>query len=115
MNTKIDFLYRNADNYKMYNECVVEGTLAEDEVKEIISCCDCGEYFIPSQIGLSGMRFSRFDPEVDHCWFELDESGFSATNMKPTENITANELLEAFRKAKGNWNEEKALEDILSD
>ena len=27
MNTKISYLYRDADNYKMPNECVIAGTL----------------------------------------------------------------------------------------
>ncbi len=27
MNTKISYLYRDADNYKMHNKCVIAGTL----------------------------------------------------------------------------------------
>ena len=31
MNTKISYLYRDADNYKMSNECVIIGTLTAEQ------------------------------------------------------------------------------------
>lgn len=106
MNTRIEYLYRDADNYKVGNEVVIEGTLTEAEIEEIIGICDDGGqgtfYFIPRQVGLPEKRFDKIDPDSDHCWFELwkDEwkSSFSETEDAPTEPITAKELLEAFRK-----------------
>lgn len=75
MNTKISYLYRDASNYKIQNECIVRGLLTDAQIKAILDCRD-GDNFIPSQVGLPEKRFDRFDPEEDTCWFELDESGF---------------------------------------
>lgn len=83
MNTKISYLYRDADNYKKVNECVIAGALTAEQICAIKDCCDMGEYFIPSQVGLPERRFDRYDPAVDHCWFELDEDSFSETIEPP--------------------------------
>ena len=72
MNTKISYLYRDADNYKVYNECIVQGEISEEKNKQILDCCDMGEYFIPRQVGLPERKFDKYDTEVDHCWFELN-------------------------------------------
>ena len=69
MNTQIRYLYRDASNYKVENECVVTGTFTQEQIAQIMDCCDLGEYFIPSQVGLPEQRFDRYDPEEDHCWF----------------------------------------------
>ena len=31
MNTKINYLYRDADNYKVRNECVIHGEMTEEQ------------------------------------------------------------------------------------
>lgn len=66
MNTKISYLYRDADNYKRYNECIVAGTLSANQICTILDCCDMGEYFIPGQVGLPERRFDPYDPQADH-------------------------------------------------
>ena len=38
MNTKLNYLYRDADNYKMPNSCVVIGEISEAQIAEVISC-----------------------------------------------------------------------------
>ena len=68
MNTKISYLYRDADNYKRYNECIVAGTLSANQICTILDCCDMGEYFIPGQVGLPERRFDPYDPQADHGW-----------------------------------------------
>ena len=106
MNTKISYLYRDADNYKMSNECVIIGTLTAEQVHTIRDCCDMGEYFIPRQVGLPECRFDRYNPEADHCWFELDEDSFSETTELPTVALTATELLNRFEGCRNNWQDE---------
>ena len=103
MNTKISYLYRDADNYKMRNECVITGTLTAEQARTIRACCDMGGYFIPRQVGLPERRFDRYDPAVDHCWFELDEDCFSETIEPPTIALTAAELVDRFEGCKNNW------------
>ena len=88
MNTKISYLYRDADNYKMHNKCVIAGTLTTEQARTIKDSCEMGEYFIPRQVGLPERRFDRYDPAVDHCWFKLDEDCFSET-IEPPMPLTA--------------------------
>ena len=37
INTRISYLYRDADNYKMQNSCVIMGVITEAQIAEIIS------------------------------------------------------------------------------
>ena len=106
MNTKISYLYRDADNYKMHNKCVIAGKLTTEQARTIKDSCEMGEYFIPRQVGLPERRFDRYDPAVDHCWFELDEDYFSETIEPPTVALTATELVNRFEGCKNNWRDE---------
>lgn len=105
MNTKISYLYRDADNYKVHNECIVSGTLSEEQQKIILECLDCGEYFVPHMVGLPETKF-REETEADHIWFELDFDGFQVTTDEPTVSISADELVDVFKQCKGNWENE---------
>lgn len=104
MNTKISYVYRDAHNYKMLNECVVGGIITDEMQAVILDSLDSGEYFIPSQVGLPEKRFAKLT-EADHCWFEMDEYGFEETQAAPTVNITAEALTEAFRSCAGKWDD----------
>ena len=105
MNTQIRYLYRDASNYRVENECVVTGTFTQEQIAQIMDCCDLGEYFIPTQVGLPEQRFDRYDPEEDHCWFELSEDGFEETARPATVGISAEQLVENFAAAKEHWND----------
>lgn len=104
MNTKISYLYRDADNYKSYNECVVPGIITEAQQKRILDSLDEGEYFIPSLVGLPEKKFDKYDPEADHPFFELGRYSFEETSAAPTVEITPEELTEAFEAHKDSWN-----------
>lgn len=99
-NTRITYLYRDADNYKMPNEVVIIGTFTDEEIDEIMSICDQGEYFIPRQVGLPEERFEKLDPQSDHCWFELSRDDFETTDDYCSEPIAAEEVLAAFRRVR---------------
>lgn len=106
MNTRIGYLYRDADNYKQYHEEVLEGEITPEQVQAIAACLDEGENFIPHQVGLPEVRFDTVT-ESDHPWFELSsETGFTLTNDSPTVNITVDELASRFQAAKGCWDDE---------
>lgn len=98
-NTKIVYLYRDADNYKIWNWCIVKGTLTKTEQAEIRSCCDSGEYFYTQEVGLPEEKYEGTDADV--LWLEL--VGFEQTSQKPDVDLTAKELLERFREKKGTW------------
>lgn len=105
MNTKIEYLYRDADNYKVWNTCVVCGEITEQQKETIINSLDGGEYFIPSKVGLPEKRFENYDAEVDHDWFELQKDSFDDTDLPPTVDITASELADSFARWAGRWEE----------
>lgn len=59
MNTKIEYLYRDASNYKKINQVIVSGTFDEAQKESIQDCLSEGEYFIPRQVGFPEMRFDK--------------------------------------------------------
>lgn len=106
-NTRITYLYRDADNYKTLNEVVIQGTFTDEEIDEIMAVCDQGEYFIPRQVGLPEERFEKLDPQSDHCWFEIAREDFEKTSDPWTEPVTAREVLEAFRRIRDTgWDDQ---------
>ncbi len=105
MNTKISYLYRDAYNHKVHNECVIAGELSREQIQSILDCCDMGEYFIPSQVGMPERKFDEYDSEADHCWFEISEDGFERTNQSANIPLTARQLVENFALRKNNWDD----------
>lgn len=104
-NTRVNYTYRDADNYKVHNTCVVKGAMTEDQRLAILDSLHEGEFFIPGKVGLDGEQFSDYDPEVDHPWFELGEYSFELTDSKPNTGMTVTELTERFVQNKGKWEE----------
>ena len=106
MSTKISYLYRDADNYKQYNECIIAGTLSAKQIRAILDCWDMGAYFIPRQVGLPEHRFDTYDPQADHCRFKLAADSFSETRESPMIALTAMELVNHFEGCRNNWQDE---------
>ena len=71
MNTRIHYLYRDADNYKVQNECVILGEMTEEQEQRIIACLDEKEYFVPSRVGMPERKFDT-ETDSDHPWFEWE-------------------------------------------
>ena len=65
MNTKITYLYRDASNYKVWNEQVLKGTITDDQIRIICGCLLDGEFFIPFKVGLPEDRFASWTVD-DH-------------------------------------------------
>ena len=105
VNTKINYLYRDSNNYKVPNTCIIAGEISHDQILQIMECLDMGEFFIPRQVGLPEHRFASWDPDADHCWFELEKSGFEYTDSVPELNMNVQQLVEQFQAAKGNWDD----------
>lgn len=110
-NTRISYLYRDAGNYKQHNEVIVPGTFTPEQIEAIIGCLDAGEYFIPFQIGFPEERCGSIT-EDDHCWFELCEVGFEATDAEANIDMTPDEVVAKFLKAKGNWDDSKEFGEV---
>ena len=101
-NTQIDFLYRDASNYKKWNTVIVKGKMTDDMIESIIDSLEDGEYFIPEQVGLPVERFENFT-EDDHMYCELDKFGFSYVADAPTEDLDIETLCNRFKECKGKW------------
>lgn len=102
MNTKINYLYRDADNYKVRNECIIRGEMTEEQEKRIIGSLDEETYFVPACVGMPEEKFGS-ETEADHPWFEW--CGTEPTERKPTLDIDAEELTVRFEKAGNGWQE----------
>ena len=100
MNTRIHYLYRDADNYKVQNECVILGEMTEEQEQRIIACLDEEEYFVPSRVGMPERKFDT-ETDSDHPWFEWER--IEETGQKPTLEITAEELVKRFEEASKGW------------
>lgn len=102
VNTRIEYLYRDAANWKQHNECVVKGRLTEDEKRAILDSLIDGSDFVPSKIGMPETRFQvHNDDDVET--FELYESGFVPTAAEADLDVTASELARRFGLMKGHW------------
>lgn len=104
MNTKMSYMYRDADNYKSLTEVVISGEITEEQEDRIVAKLDDDTYFIPEQLGLPAKRMDDYpyDPEVDHPYCEL--IGFESTSLDATEDLTVDELVAAFE-AVESWDE----------
>ena len=110
INTKITYLYRDAENFKVWNDCVIPGAITPEQQKAILDCLDKGEYFIPHLVGFPEIKFGGVDdPDLDHPWFEMYASAFEATHVSPTIFVSAPELIEKFSMCKGHWEDLHAL------
>ena len=111
MNTRIEYLYRDADNYKVRNSAVVSGEMpAEEQAYIFANCLDEEKTFIPSKVGLPEKTFVdlgyKYDGEVDHPYFELES--IELTDDQPTVKVTAEQLVERFRAfSDRNWMKEE--------
>ena len=106
-NTKIEYLYRDADNYKVWNECVIEGVLTAEQKKQILDCRQDGEWFIPHMVGLPEKQFEHWDDQSNHSYFELYDWSFTETKLPPTVAVSAEDLTAAFKRCNEvNWQED---------
>ena len=81
VNTRLTYMYRDADNYKVGKEVVFKGIfrLGEDLAPMLLALdrSEGSTSLIPGQVGLDDLQdsftgcASRWDPERDHPWHEV--------------------------------------------
>lgn len=103
-NTKIKYLYRDASNYKVRNQCIVSGAITEEQKRHILDALLDGENFIPEQVDLPAERFGSWTDD-DTAFFELDECGFTLTDEDPTVELNIDKLVANFLAIKGKWDD----------
>jgi len=100
MNTLFSYLYRDACNYKRFNEVIISGQLA---INDLLPYLHDQEFFVPSEVGLDDLQDNPLTT-YDHIWHEIES--ISKTMQKPNLKIDAKYLIEAFQKAYlKDWNQ----------
>ena len=119
MNTQVDYMYRDASNYKRGRTEVLAGELSAVEIAEILARREDSEFFIPAQVGLEELQHELWDeydsgyPTTDdHVWHELQGEDIQLTEAAPTmKHLTAAEWLAQWRAVK-EWDVAGAMERL---
>ena len=94
-NTKFEYMYRCAGNYKSPEEVIFPGRLKLLDIKD--NFYD-HRYFIADEVGLEAPQLSLpMDAELDHCLCEF--TGISFTHHTPTTDRTAAQFMDEFNTA----------------
>ena len=92
LNTRIEYLYCDASNYKFHGDFVVSGTLSKGDLSPYLFDA---EWFVPIEVGLPHLLDLPMN-EDDHWLHEFLE--FVPTN-EGSPICTASELIERFQAA----------------
>ena len=105
-NTEIDYMYRDASNYKQYGNEVIRGELTYEQLTPYfleMQEANVG-LFNPKAVGLwhPGEHLRGFPTEDDHDWCELGKDDVKQTDREQTIKQSADQFIELFRMAKEN-------------
>ena len=106
-NTRLVYMYRDADNYKQIADVVMPGAITLDQAVAVMDGLDDDGGFVPSAVGLHDLQVQMvtdWDDQVDHPYHEIE--GISLTDVKPDVELTASEFVVNF--AAADWNAEGA-------
>ena len=104
MNTEIVYLYRDASNYKKWNDVIVAGGMSESDLDFIKKCLMVDNTFIPEQIGLPLLRPDANITEDDHCFAELCVEEIKRTCEPPTIDVSWRNIMDSFNNVwKTGW------------
>ena len=106
-NTRINYLYRDADNWKTRESVVVSGQVQFKDIKLYLRE---KEYFIPEQVGLDSLN--GYDVINDHSWHEI--LAVEPTDDKPTIELTAEELIAKFKQAHNEGWDDSPFNEVLA-
>ncbi|MGZ3809750.1 MAG: hypothetical protein ACXVCE_16830 [Bacteriovorax sp.] len=88
MNIKFTYLYRDAANYKSWNEEIFSNVsdIPLETIKSIIhDSLQDGEYFDAKSWGLRDLHFENWDEEIDHNFHELGNIEETSTPKTKTD------------------------------
>jgi hypothetical protein len=100
MNTRFSYLYRDACNYKKFNDVVLFGIIQENQIEPLLKD---RLFFVPSEVGLPDLQDDVFSLD-DHVWHEFEK--IELTEEPTNIEVDASMLIRNFRDAAhNNWNE----------
>lgn len=103
--TRINYLYRDASNYKKANFIIVPGRYSTEQIQSIIGSLFDGGWFIPSKVGFPEEKIDDTETEDDHPWFELCADDFEDSDEAPQIDKTPEEIVQLFLDNKDHWEE----------
>jgi len=107
MNTKFEYMYRDSENYKTHEYCILEGELS---IKDLSPYLCSGDFFIPSEVGLKDLQEQPLHV-YDHIWHEI--TGITSVDETPTVPTSAKCFIEMFQEASRNdWNQDSVVERL---
>ncbi|MCM2316628.1 MAG: hypothetical protein NDJ92_15890 [Thermoanaerobaculia bacterium] len=72
MNSRLEYLYRNASNYKKWGAVVFSGTADAALSRRLVNALESQEFFIANQVRVPELFFDDgLKPEEDLCWHEF--------------------------------------------
>ncbi len=89
-NSLLEYMYRDASNWKFHGEVVVAGHLAISDLEPFLAD---GEFFVPEDVGLAALRPSVTN-EDDHIYHSIESI---EPSDRPVSGISATNLIAAFR------------------
>jgi hypothetical protein len=82
LNTRIEYMYRDAGNYKFYGSCILRGEVAAEDVAPYLID---GEFFIPQHVGLRSLtpEVRNDDDHMLHEFLSFEETSGDANVTTP--------------------------------
>jgi hypothetical protein len=100
MNTRFSYLYRDACNYKKFNDVVLSGIIKENQIEPFLKD---KLFFVPSEVGLPDLQDDVFSVD-DHIWHEFEK--IELTEEPANIELKASLLIRKFQKSfRDNWDE----------
>ena len=93
-NIKLEYLYRDAGNYKIYGNQIFpnpDNIKLEDIERRMKSVLIDGEYFDPVKWGVEPLGFQDQNEDLDHFWNEFNS--VSLSNEPSTADFSITELI----------------------
>lgn len=100
INIKLNYLYRDGGNYKVWgyevfsNPDLLSIKGIEEKIRESLIG---GEFFDPQHWKVTRLKFDDLVSELDHTWNEFDS--LAVTAEEPTNSNSITEFLKAIRNA----------------
>ncbi len=96
-NTRIDYLYRDVNNYKQESRAVFPGALTLQQAQSMVDALDEDDGFVPSAVGLPDLQdetVNGWNADEDQPFHEIISISLVAT--EPTEAQIADDFLARF-------------------
>lgn len=107
MNTRLEYLYRDASNYKRFGAVMFSGAADDYQRARLIKALHDEQWFITSQVRLPELFFTNLPLNADdHCWHELEALTVTDEAANDEHHRTIEEFIREVENAKkSGWRE----------